>query len=320
MARTLDQAWEIRKIWSSYQSSRALITANNYKVFNYLEEPKTAKKLAKELKTDERATEILLNALTGLRLLKKKGNKFSNSSLASRFLVSGRPYYQGDIIRHVSSLWDNWSNLDAVLKTGKPCRRSRNHKAFILGMHNLAVLKIKEIINAIDLKGVNKALDLGGGPGTYSIGMAEKGVRVALFDTPETIKIAKTIINDSGVNKENIDFIEGDFLTDDIGSGYDLIFISQILHSYSKKSNILLLRKCRKALNTNGGVVIQEFLVNENRTHPIHSALFAINMLVNTKIGRTYSPGEMKGWVLKAGFRNVRKKVVTDGVLMIAKK
>ncbi len=143
MAGILDQTKEIRKIWSGYQSSRVLITANNFRIFDYLEEQKTAKYVADKLKTDRRATEILLDALTGLELLRKNKGGYKNASIASRLLVSGRPYYQGDIIKHVNSLWDNWSDLDRILKTGVPSRKSRDHKAFILGMHNLASLKAK---------------------------------------------------------------------------------------------------------------------------------------------------------------------------------
>ncbi|MCK5503881.1 MAG: methyltransferase domain-containing protein [Thermodesulfovibrionia bacterium] len=320
MAGILDQTKEIRKIWSGYQSSRVLITANNFRIFDYLEEQKTAKYVADKLKTDRRATEILLDALTGLGLLRKNRGGYKNAGIASRLLVSGRPYYQGDIIKHVNSLWDNWSDLDRILKTGVPSRKSRDHKAFILGMHNLASLKAKEIIKEIGLKGVKKALDLGGGPGTYTIEMAKKGIHVTLFDTAETVKIARTVVNQFQKDSKNITFVQGDFLVDDIGSGYDLIFMSQIIHSFSEKNNIMLLRKCRKALNSNGRVVIQEFFINENRTQPPHSAMFAVNMLVNTQEGRTYSPDEIKDWFLKEGFKKISKKLVADGVLVSARK
>ncbi len=320
MAGILDQTKDIRKIWSGYQSARVLITANNYRIFDRLEELKTAGKIADELKTDRRATEILLDALTGLGLLKKYRGGYKNAGIASRFLVSGKLYYQGDIIRHVDSLWDKWSNLDRILKTGAPSQNSRHHEAFILGMHNIASLKAKEIVKEIDLQGVKKALDLGGGPGTYTLEMAKKGIAVTLFDTAETVKIARTVINQLQKNSKNIAFVQGDFLTDSIGSGYDLIFMSQIAHAYSEKNNIMLLRKYRKALNSNGRVVIQEFFINENRTQPVHSAMFAVNMLVNTERGRTYSPGEIRDWFLKTGFKKISKKIVADGVLISARK
>jgi ubiquinone/menaquinone biosynthesis C-methylase UbiE/predicted transcriptional regulator len=318
MGNILEKSKEIRKIWSGFQSARVLITANNFRIFDYLEKPKTVRELAKRISTDRRATEILLDALTGLGLLKKQKDRYRNSRTASRFLVSRSPYYQGDIIRHVDSLWDKWSDLDKVIKTGVPSRRPRNHEAFILGMHNLAILKVKEIIQEIGLDGVRKALDLGGGPGTYTIEMAKKGIHVTLFDTPETIKIARKVVAQSRVSIGDIVFIKGDFFNDDLGRGYDLILVSQVLHAYSGKDNIKILKKCRKALNKNGRMVIQEFFINENRVHPVQGSLFSINMLVNTEKGRTYTPGEIKNWLVTTGFRSIRKKIVADGVLLVS--
>lgn len=318
MADILEQSKELRKIWGGFQGARVLLTANNYRVFDYLKKQKTAAGLAKDIGADKRATEILLDALTGLGLLKKQKAQYKNSSLASQFLVSGSPYYQGDIIRHADTLWQNWSGLDNVVKTGKPHHVSHDHRAFILGMHNLAVLKADKVLKAVGLKGVKEALDLGGGPGTYTIEMAKKGISVTIFDTPETIEIAKEVIKKSDV--KNINFLQGDFLTDDFGRGYDLIFISQILHAYSEDDNIMVLKKCRNALNKNGRIVIQEFFIDKDRTHPVQAALFSINMLANTSGGRCYSPEEIKRWYLKTGFRKIQKQLLADSVLISAEK
>lgn len=244
MAGIIEQARELRKVWSGFQSSRVLMTANNYRVFDYLEKQRTAGDLARRIGANKRATEILLDALTGLSLLRKQKGLYRNTSLVSRFLVSGRPHYQGDIIKHADTLWHNWSNLDKVVKTGNPHHSSRDHESFILGMHNLSVLKSREVIGSLDLKGVKKALDLGGGPGTYAMEIAKKGIEVTLFDTPETVKIAKNNVKVHGAGVKNINFVEGDFFINDIGKGYDLIFISQILHSNSEKDNLRLLKKC----------------------------------------------------------------------------
>ncbi len=316
MADVSEQAKELRKLWSGFQAARVLLTANNYRIFDHLKEQKTAKELSKDIGTDKRATDILLDALTGLGFLRKQNGRYKNTIMTSQLLVSGSPYYQGDIIRHADTLWNNWSGLDKVFKTGGLYYKSQNHGAFILGMHNLAVLKAGDIVKGIGLKGVKKALDLGGGPGTYAMEIAKKGTHVVLFDTPETIKIARRLINKKGV--KNIDFIQGDFLYDNLGNDYDLIFLSQILHIYSERNNIRLLKKCRKALNNNGRVVIQDFFINENKAHPVESALFAINMLVNTEGGRCYSPGEIKDWCLTAGFKKIRKKFIADSMLIIA--
>lgn len=309
----LKQAKELRKLWGGFWSARVLLTANNFRMFDHLKSPKTAVEIAKTLNTDRRATEILLDALTGIGLLKKLGDRYKNTSTANRFLIKESPYYHGDIIKHADTLWKNWSRLDEIIKTGRPNRSAHDHEAFIKGMHNIASLKVKDVIRLINLKGVRKALDLGGGPGTYAIEMAKKGVLTTLFDMPDTIKIAKEIIKSSKV--ENIDFIEGDFILDDIGKGYDLIFISQVLHAYSENDCIRLIKKSKKALNQNGRIVIQEFYIDKNRTRPPQSALFSVNMLVNTN-GRCYPQSEIKQWLSKVGFKNIRHKIFNDSVIV----
>jgi len=321
MSNILEESIEIRKIWGSFRQARVLLTANNYRIFDHLKKPVSAVSVSKKIKTDLRATTILLDALTGMGLLKKKNKRYQNTNTASRFLVSGNPHYQGNIIRHAETLWQNWSGLDEVLKTGKPYWKARDHEAFIFGMHDLASLKVDKVLKSIGLKDVRTVLDLGGGPGTYSIEMAKKGIQVTLFDRPETVAIAKTVVSNTTLRlKGQINFIEGDFIYDNIGNGYDLIFASQILHAVSDKENVQLLKKCKGALNKNGRIVIQEFRISKDMTQPLQSALFSVNMLVNTVGGRCYSPDEMKDWLTKAGMKNISEKSIDDSVLISALK
>lgn len=313
-----DELKELRKIWAGFWQSRALLTANNLGIFEHLKNKKTAIEISKILKTDKRATEIMLDALAGIGLLKKSGSTYTNTAIANRFLVKESLYYQGDIISHANTLWQNWSNLDTVIKTGKPAKAAKNHSAFIRGMHNISIIKAEEVIKAIDLTGVKNALDLGGGPGTYCIELSKKGISTTLFDQPETIKIAKDIIKET--KTKDIELLGGDFFADDIGSGYDLVFISQVLHAFSEEDCIYIIKKAKDALNDGGRIIIQEFYINKKRTYPANSALFSINMLVNTDGGRCYSSPEIKKWLSAAGFKKISSQLLDDTVLISAKK
>ncbi len=316
MSATVKETENLRDIWSGFWQARVLITANNLRVFDHLNKPKNAKAVARLVGTDARATGILLDALTGMGILMKEDNKYVNGETASRYLVRGLPFYQGDIIAHGDSMWKNWSGLDRIVKDGKPNRKSHNHKAFILGMDNLASLKVKNVINAIDLTGVKTALDLGGGPGTYTIELAKQGINVTLFDKAETIKIAKKIIKNSGM--KGIELKIGDFNTDDLGRDYDLIIMSQILHSYSEKECNELLKRVYRSLVKGGTVVIQEFYIGEDMATPEKSALFSVNMLVNTENGRCYTENEMKRWLTKAHYDKINSKIMNDTILIQA--
>ncbi|TAN43665.1 MAG: methyltransferase domain-containing protein [Nitrospirae bacterium] len=311
-----DKPAELRRLYLGFTSSRVILTANNLGIFDNLKEASSALEIAKKLKTDLRATRILLDALTGIGLVSKNKNSlYRNMPISSKYLVKNAPLYQGDIIKHASTMWQNFSGLDDVLKTGKPARRGFDHEAFIMGMHNLTILRTEALTKAIALKGIKNMLDLGGGPGTNAIAMAQKGIKATIFDMPETIRIAKKVVKKEGA--KNIDFIAGDFHVDSIGSGYDLILVSQIAHAYSEKENIALLDKCRQSLNQGGRIAVQEFPINDNMTAPANSALFAVNMLVGTEKGRCYSPNEIKEWLRKTGFKNIEIKHLPETVLII---
>lgn len=304
-----------RELWSGFQVSRVVLTANDLNVFEGLADPKTAGQLAAELNTDARASGILLDAVASLGLLRKTGQQYRITPLARRFLLRSSPWYQGDMLRHADSLWKSWSGLDEVVRTGRPISRGgRDHDVFIRAMHNNSVLTAPGVVDSLDLRGVRTALDLGGGPGTYGIELAKRGIEVTLFDLPDTMAIAREIVGAAGV--QGVRFLQGDFHTDDIGSGYDLVLLSQILHSHSPEESIELLGKVRNVLNPKGKAVIHEFALAENRAAPPSGALFSINMLVNTPGGRSYTPREMTSWLKTAGFGPVKVKHLAHTVLV----
>ena len=311
----LKQIQEFTRLWGGFRTSRVVLTANNLTVFEHIRTPATANDVASSVGLDLRATEILLDALTALGLLKKTGNKYRNTEMAKRFLVKDSPLYQGDMLRHADSLWKSWSGLDEVVRSGQPNRSGgRDHESFIRAMHNNAVFRATDVIKAIDVRSVKKALDLGGGPGTYSMALARKGVTVTLFDLPNTVDISEKLITESGIR--NIDFIRGDFHSDGIGTGYDLVLISQIFHSLSVDDNLMLIKKARNAMNPKGKIAIHEFLLEKNRAFPVPGALFSVNMLVNTSSGRCYTPQEMKAWLKQTGFGGIRTKVLNDTIVL----
>lgn len=313
------QAQEFAKLWGGFRAARVVMTANNYRIFEHLKTARTAGEMADILESNFRATEILLDAVTSLGLLAKQGKRYRNTALAKQFLLKEIPTYQGDMLRHADALWKGWSNLDSIVKTGLPSRpESRDHEAFIRAMHNVAIFRAPQVVKALDLRKVKTALDLGGGPGTYSIELAKRGIAATLFDASATLDVAETFIQKAKV--KSIELKAGDFLTDPIGKDYDLVLISQVFHAYSEAENCALLQKAHRALNPGGQVAIHEFFIAPNMAYPPAGALFSVNMLVNTSQGRCYTSQEMKKWLKKTGFKNVREKMVNDTVLVMGRK
>lgn len=315
----MKDAQDFARLWGGFRASRVVLTANNLGVFENIVAGSTADKLATTLHTNVRATGILLDALTALGLLRKAGATYRLARTAKQFLLPDSPWYQGDMLRHADALWKNWSGLDDVVRTGRPNRPgTRRHDVFIRAMHNNAVMRAGKVIASLDLRGIRTALDLGGGPGTYSIELAKRGVAVTLFDLPNTVEVARETIRKAGVKR--IVFRGGDFHFDELGSGYDLVIISQVLHSLSAIEAMALLVRAHQALAPRGVTALHEFRLNEDRAGPIPAALFSVNMLVNTAAGRSYTPREMRSWLKEAGFGSLAVKDLGDTVLITGRK
>ncbi len=314
---------ELGNLWRGFMPSRVILSAVELGLFEKLKTPKTSAQAARLFKSSLRGTEILLKALTSLKVIKKSGEKYVNTPIANKHLVKGAPEYYGDIILHYSSMWEGWSQLTEVVKTGKPAERTRDAKSFesfIMGMHNLSIKRAPELIKAIGMKGVTHALDLGGGPGTNALEMARQmddASKVTLFDYPEALKIARKVARGA---KVKINYKSGDFTTDPIGNNYDLILVSQIYHAYSEAASLELTKKCHDALVPGGRIAVQEFAISKDRTSPPGGALFSVNMLVGTEGGNTYHTSHISDWLKEAGFKQVKVKTLSETVLVTARK
>jgi hypothetical protein len=61
-----------------------------------------------------------------------------------------------------------------------------------------------------------------------------------------------------------------------------------------------------RAMVPGGRIVIRDHVMEPDRTEPRDGAIFAVNMLVNTEGGSTYTYEEIRNWLETAGFANVR--------------
>ena len=256
-----------------------------------------------------------MNALCGMGLLKKVKGKFYNTDLASKYLVEGKPEFMGNLY-HTNHLWNTWSYLTESVKKGSSFKGDQNKKekdnwveAFIGAMHYRGVNQGKILAMMIDLTNVKKMLDVGGGSAAFSMEIVKKNpaIKATVLDLPHVIPLTKKYVSDAGL-LENFDFIEGDYLTKEFENGYDLILLSAIVHINNYEQNKMLVKKCADALNKNGIIIISDFIMNDDRTQPVHGALFSINMLVGTTSGDTHTEKEIREWFESAGLTKVERK------------
>lgn len=317
----INNSESIRRTAGAFQTSRILLTAFELKLFTILDHHMmTSVDAALELKTDPRATDRLMNALCGMGLLKKVKGKFYNSDSASKYLVEGKPDFMGNLY-HTNHLWNTWSCLTESVIKGSSYKGDQNKseksdwvESFIGAMHHRGVNQGKILAMMIDLSGVKKMLDVGGGSAAFSMEIVKKNpaVNAVVFDLPHVIPLTKRYVLEEGL-EEKFTFIEGNYLAANFGDGYDLILLSAIVHINSYEENKSLIKKCSDALTQNGRIVINDFIMNSDRIKPAYGAVFALNMLVGTERGDTYTEEEMREWFAASGINKVERKNTSFG-------
>ena len=307
---------ELLQLSSSYWSTCTVHAGVKLDVFTHLaEKPRTAAELARIMSADNRGLEMLLNALTAMELLQKEGDCFSVTSFSAEHLSQKSPAYMGHIIMHHHYLMEGWSKLDEAVTSGTPVRPRSSHdtkgaerESFLMGMFNLASLLAPQIAATIDLRGRRRLLDLGGGPGTYAIHFCQENplLTAVLYDLPTTRPFAERTVERFALS-DRIAFIEGDIIRDPLGTGFDVVWISHLLHGEGPETCATIVAKAVAALNEGGLLLIQEFILEDSRTAPLHPALFSLNTLIGTPSGKAYSQGELDDMLTKAGLREVKR-------------
>lgn len=319
---------EIRDLAYAFQRSRVLLTAHELDLFTAVGDGnKYPNEVAEAIGTDVRATDRLMNALCAMGLMKKTGGRFSNSPAASRFLVRNSPEFLAGLM-HTVHLWDTWSTLTQAVRQGTVVGSRRFNDrgeqwltAFIAAMHDRALKQAPAVVGQLDLSGVSRVLDVGGGSGAYAMAFvrARSGIRATVFDLPDVVPLAKAHIEEERLS-DKVDTVSGNYLTDDLGTGFDLVFLSAVIHSNSVQQNEMLIQKCAQAVQPGGQVIVQDFIMDEDRTSPAQGTFFALNMLVGTDAGDTYTEAEVRTWIEDAGLSRITRKDTSFGTSLIVGK
>jgi 2-polyprenyl-3-methyl-5-hydroxy-6-metoxy-1,4-benzoquinol methylase len=217
------------------------------------------------------------------------------------------------LLRHGSKqLIPKWLHLNEIVKTGKPAQAVNQEEAggeffqkLVTEIFPLSYPAATTLSR--HLTSAKRVLDLAAGSGVWGIAMAQgsKDVTVTAVDWPEVIPTTQKIAARFGV-ADRFSFVTGDLGEADFGAGHDVATLGHILHSEGRERSEALIRKTFQALAPGGTIAIAEFLVNPERTGPVGSLLFAVNMLVNTDTGDTYSFEEISTWLKAAGFQDAR--------------
>lgn len=319
----------------AYAPPLIISAAASNKVFDSLEKgAKTAEEIASETGSSPRPLRIVMNALVGLDLLSKHPDgRYSLTAESAAFLVSNKPGTQAGFYATVlPHLVSKWIELSQIVRNGRPVVAVNQEQAGteffqklvenIIPMSYPAAQTLAKQLKFEKEKREVRVLDLAAGSGIWGIALAQKSprVRVTAVDWAGIIPTTKRITQRFGV-AEQFNYVEGDLLEANFGNGYDLAVLGHILHSEGEERSRKLLNKTFRALRSGATIAIAEQLVNDERTKPAFALMFAVQMLVNTEKGDTFSFNEIKSWLEDAGFGKVRKlRVPGPSPLILAMK
>lgn len=255
----------------------------------------------------------LLGALVSLGLMEKAGQVYRLSPGASPFLERSSPTCMLDALRFNMDLYPLWGRLGACMKEGKPVLPPTAHlgadpartRRFTLGMHSRALALAPALIPSLDLKGCSSLLDVASGPGTFSRMLAEKhsALKVTLFDLPPVLDIGRELILDTGV-ASRVSFQAGDYRKDPLPGGFDAVLYCGALHQEEPEGAQRLFDKIRAALNPGGRLYVVDMMLAADRTQPLFSVLFSLNMMLISPQGRVFTEDDVLKAVGQAGLGN----------------
>lgn len=283
------------------------------------EGPLPPDELARRIGADVRGTTVLLEALEPLGYVSRTDGRYANTAMTARWLVRSSP----TTVAAGYDFWGAtlpqlWGNLEESITSGQPPvnlyewieDQPEASEAFQTWMIATARLGAGEILGKLKLPaGARRLLDVGGGHATYSIELCRKypDLAATVVDSPQALKAARANVAAENMG-DRIELREGDFWKDDLGSGYDVALLFNIIHAFSPEQNTELFRRVRAALNPGGFVVILEQLAGKvpGPTARAINAIFQLNYF-HLLGGSIYSFDEIAGWLADAGFTTPRR-------------
>ncbi|MEW5721626.1 MAG: methyltransferase [Thermodesulfobacteriota bacterium] len=304
----------------AFMESRILISGAELDLYTVLaDQALTAEEAAGKTGCLVRPLTVLLDALAALGLLVKEDGRYRTEEALVPLLSSTSPSSVLPMILHAGSLWRRWSNLTEVVHQTGPPERSPGRfedpealRAFIGAMHVVGAPQAAQVVAEIGSGTARKLLDVGGASGTYTMAFlnASPGMTATLFDRPEVVAMAGERLARAGY-LDRVTLVAGDFYEEELPAGHDLALLSAIIHQNGPGQNLELFRKVHRALEPGGRIVIRDHVMKPDRTQPKSGAVFAINMLVGTPAGGTYTFEEIRAWLEVAGF--VRVRLLAEG-------
>jgi ubiquinone/menaquinone biosynthesis C-methylase UbiE len=311
---------ELLDLASAYWKSAALSAAVQNGLFDALNDgADSSQALSKACGTSLLHTHALCDALVGMDVLIKKQERYAIPPNLKAVLDSRDPNSLIAALRFNQDLYQLWGGLGQTVKSGDPMIPANAHLGsdpeqavrFVHGMHSRARVFAPALINALDVKGCSRLLDVAGGPGTFSAMLAEQQetLKVTIFDLPPIIAAAEKLHEQSPA-RSRLHFHPGDYHADPFPSSFDAVLYCGALHQETVEQARSVLASIFNSLEPGGRCFVVDVMLDDERTQPLFSALFELNMMLMRPSSHVYTSKEAEKLLREAGFESVETKSV----------
>jgi len=308
----------IVRLSTAYWESQTLLTANRLKIFDFLADgARSPDAVAAGLQLDARSTTLLLRACVGLGFLAELPDGFENTPVAATFLVSRSPAFMGNVIRYSDQLYSTWGKLEDAVRSGKPALAAATYlgddaartRGFVVAMHERALGIARALVSVLDLTGRHSMLDVGGGPGTYSVLLTERfpGLKSEVLELPGVAAVASELVAAAGA-AERVVLRDGDYHHADFGSGKDVVLMSGMFHRETAAACRALIQRAADCLDPGGLLIVSDVFTDAGGAQPAFAALFGLNMMLTAPDGGVHADADVQGWMAQAGFTELRTR------------
>ena len=291
-----------RLLWG-FASHRIITVAGRTGILRLLAEravtPETA---ASDLDLEPFATGKVLRALAALGIAEANGDLYrASGSLALHFMAGDHDV--APFLEHSHSMYDRWGETLEPWLRGEEWpvaeRTPEETARFGAAMRAMGAQMARRVAGALNLDGVARMLDVGGGWGHFARAFCATNpeLTAVVLDTPTVVERAAAELAGSDL-EDRIEFVSGDYLGTDYGTGFDLVLLANILHQESADRAGELVRRAADALAPRGRVVVVDFAIDDEQRQHLLGALFAINM---RSFGDTWTEPHIRGWMASAG-------------------
>ncbi|MGH3798217.1 MAG: methyltransferase [Pseudonocardiaceae bacterium] len=307
----------IMQLATGYWTTGILGAAASHSLFTHLEAgADTADQLAAQAGISERGAQTLLDGLVSLGLVELRDGNYRNTAEAATFLVKGQPACLSSFAEFKLAEMGKLAALPDVVRTGGPVTDATvevtDNPHWEKVVQAIAAQSVPVATIAADILRLAEAeeisiLDIGGGSGIYSATWLElnPAARSTQLDWGPINAMARRLVAERGA-ADRFTCIDGDFHTTDFGTAaYDIAVYSHIAHQEGPEDNVAIFAKVRGALKPGGTLVINDYIVEDDRSGPPFPLIFASEMLLKSKQGGTWRQADYHAWLAEAGFEHV---------------